>query len=147
MGLVMVGVYRVMASLWASMKLVVALGWWLHFVVVWFSFQDSQKDMSIVELPEVLCIHLKRFRYDAYISTNKISRHIKFPLTGLSMVPFLKQGSAAGGGQGGGHIYNLDAVITHYGGAGGEGHLVCVALVSHCDEGGAQFLHSSHLSL
>ena len=72
--------------------------------------------MSIVELPEVLCIHLKRFRYDAYISTNKISRHIKFPLTGLSMVPFLKQGCAAGGG----HLYNLDAVITHYGGAGGE---------------------------
>lgn len=75
-----------------------------------------------MELPEVLCIHLKRFRYDAYISTNKISRHIRFPLTGLSMGPFLKHSGTAGGSQGnagGSHVYNLDAVITHYGGAGG----------------------------
>ena len=80
-----------------------------------FSFQNSQKEMSIVTLPEVLCIHLKRFRFDAYIST-KISRNIRFPLTGLSMEPFLKQK----GGQGSTHTYDLNAVITHYGGAGGK---------------------------
>lgn len=56
------------------------------------SFQNSVKEMKIVELPEVLCIHLKRFRFDTYLST-KISRHIKFPLVGLDMTPYLKEGN------------------------------------------------------
>ena len=70
--------------------------------------------MSIVELPEVLCIHLKRFKFDAYFSS-KISRHISFPLTKLDMGRYLKkqdQPSQA-------CTYDLNAVITHYGGAGG----------------------------
>ena len=69
--------------------------------------------MSIVRLPEVLCIHLKRFRFDTYLST-KISRHIAFPLTDLDLSPHVKKevDSCCG--------YDLNAVVTHYGGAGGE---------------------------
>ena len=78
------------------------------------SFQNSSKEMSIVKLPEVLCIHLKRFRFDTYFS-GKISRHIAFPLSGLDMSAYLKQGAPTA------PLYELSAVITHYGGAGGEG--------------------------
>jgi len=74
--------------------------------------------MSIVKLPEVLCIHLKRFRFDSYFST-KISRHIAFPLNDLDMSAYLKEVS-------GSHHYTLNAIITHYGGAGG-GHYVAFA--------------------
>ncbi len=77
-----------------------------------YSFQNSEKAMSIASLPEVLCIHLKRFRFDAYFST-KIARHIRFPLSGLDMSPYLKQGHHFS------HLYELNTVITHYGGAGG----------------------------
>ena len=68
--------------------------------------------MSIVKLPEVLCIHLKRFRFDAYFST-KISRHIQFPLKDLDMGPYLKQKDQLG------CTYDLNTIITHYGGAAG----------------------------
>lgn len=68
--------------------------------------------MKIAALPEVLCVHLKRFRFDAYLST-KISRHIRFPLTGLDLASFMSQDTRQT------HLYDLNAVITHYGGAGG----------------------------
>ena len=38
---------------------------------------------------QVLCIHLKRFRFDAYFSS-KISRHIAFPLHNLDLGPHLR---------------------------------------------------------
>lgn len=70
-------------------------------------------------MPEVLCVHVKRFRFDAYFST-KISRHIKFPLAGLEMGRYL-QGESKGRTE----KYNLDAVINHIGGAGGESKRSC----------------------
>jgi ubiquitin carboxyl-terminal hydrolase 20/33 len=84
-------------------------------------FQNSQKEMIITKLPEVLCVHLKRFRFDAYFSS-KISRHIAFPLNDLDMGPYLKDSARAGQNCN----YELCAVITHYGGAGG-GHYVAFA--------------------
>jgi ubiquitin carboxyl-terminal hydrolase 20/33 len=77
--------------------------------------------MIITKLPEVLCVHLKRFRFDAYFSS-KISRHIAFPLNDLDMGPYLKDSARAGRNCN----YELCAVITHYGGAGG-GHYVSFA--------------------
>ena len=88
--------------------------WSLSFISLSFSlcrFQNSQKEMIITKLPEVckstfsvsfiapcllslyyqvLCIHLKRFRFDAYFSS-KISRHIAFPLNDLDMGSYLKE--------------------------------------------------------
>ena len=64
---------------------------------------------------QVLCIHLKRFRFDAFFST-KISRTINFPLTGLNMTPYLKdatQNSTACTN------YELISFISHLGNAGG----------------------------
>ena len=94
-------------------------------------------------LVQVLCVHLKRLRFDAYFSS-KISRHIAFPLNDLDMGPYLKDCEwnnhslflpctvkklrivcvcvcvyiAARAGQN--CNYELCAVITHYGGAGGK---------------------------
>ena len=87
-----------------------------HGEILWTSFQNSLKETSIIALPEVLCIHLKRFRFDAYIST-KISRRISFPLTGLDLKAFMKQEPQKDTHKN--HVYDLNAVITHYGGAGG----------------------------
>ncbi|XP_064396159.1 ubiquitin carboxyl-terminal hydrolase 20-like isoform X2 [Halichondria panicea] len=83
------------------------------------SFQNSRKQTSIIKLPDVLCIHLKRFKFDAYFST-KISRNITFPLTDLEMGGYLREG------KGRRERYNLDAVINHIGGAGG-GHYIAFA--------------------
>lgn len=42
-------------------------------------------------LPEVLTIHLKRFRHEPLFSS-KISSHISFPIRGLDMKPWLTRG-------------------------------------------------------
>ena len=52
------------------------------------------------ELPEIMCIHLKRFRFDnayGWFAGSKNSRLVTFPVTGtLDMSAFLEQpGQAA----------------------------------------------------
>ena len=67
----------------------------------------------IVQLPEVLCIHLKRFRFDTF-HPSKIGRHISFPLDDLCMAPYLK---------GEGQVetqYELISMVTHIGDAHGR---------------------------
>lgn len=44
-----------------------------------------------MELPEILCIHLKRFRHEL-MSSSKISNYVSFPLTQLDMRPYLHKG-------------------------------------------------------
>ena len=41
--------------------------------------------------PQILCIHLKRFKHEMYFSS-KINHFISFPLTGLDMKPFVVKG-------------------------------------------------------
>ncbi|PRP87113.1 ubiquitin carboxyl-terminal hydrolase 33 [Planoprotostelium fungivorum] len=48
---------------------------------------DGEKMFKILKLPEILCIHVKRFRYDSYFSS-KLSDHVRFPLRNLSMETF-----------------------------------------------------------
>lgn len=45
---------------------------------------DALKTLSIAKLPEVLCIHIKRFSHNSYFSS-KINRFISFPLVNLDM--------------------------------------------------------------
>jgi ubiquitin carboxyl-terminal hydrolase 20/33 len=40
---------------------------------------DSIKKFSIIKLPEILCIHIKRFRHDSYWGS-KIGGVVQFPL-------------------------------------------------------------------
>jgi len=54
--------------------------------------RNGVKFSSIVELPEILTIHLKRFRHEPMFSS-KISSHIAFPIRGLDMKPWTSRGT------------------------------------------------------
>lgn len=56
--------------------------------------RNGVKFSKVIDLPEVLCIHLKRFRHELMFSS-KISSHVSFPLTGLDMRPYLHKGKSA----------------------------------------------------
>ncbi|XP_067629815.1 ubiquitin carboxyl-terminal hydrolase 20 [Eurosta solidaginis] len=78
------------------------------------------KYSQILELPEVLCIHLKRFRHDLSYSS-KISSPVNFPLESFDMRPYLHKDCKSTV-----TIYNLVSVICHHGTVGG-GHYTCFA--------------------
>ncbi len=48
---------------------------------------DAERRISIAALPEVLCVHLKRFSYSSRGSKNTAA--VAFPLSGLDLAPFL----------------------------------------------------------
>ncbi|EDV27481.1 uncharacterized protein TRIADDRAFT_53214 [Trichoplax adhaerens] len=83
--------------------------------------RNGIKYSKITHLPEILCLHLKRFKHDSY-STSKINCSVNFPLTGLEMKSFLNTGHKIQS-----TTYDLVAIISHHGAAGG-GHYVCYAL-------------------
>ncbi|XP_030558298.1 ubiquitin carboxyl-terminal hydrolase 20 [Drosophila novamexicana] len=78
------------------------------------------KYSRVLNLPEVLCIHLKRFRHDLSYSS-KISSHVYFPLEGFDMRPYLHKDCTSLV-----PTYNLCSVICHHGTVGG-GHYTCYA--------------------
>jgi ubiquitin carboxyl-terminal hydrolase 20/33 len=51
---------------------------------------DAKKTLSIFKPPEVLCVHLKRFKHDTLFGT-KISDTVVFPLDNLDVSPFCVQ--------------------------------------------------------
>jgi hypothetical protein len=53
--------------------------------------RNGVKFSRVLALPEILCVHLKRFRHDLSYSS-KISSAVNFPLTGLNMQPYLHPG-------------------------------------------------------
>jgi ubiquitin carboxyl-terminal hydrolase 20/33 len=77
--------------------------------------------VQVLQLPEVLCIHLKRFRHELMFSS-KISSAVSFPLKGLDMRPYLHTDCVSKV-----TTYELFSVICHYGTAGG-GHYISYAL-------------------
>ncbi|XP_076260331.1 ubiquitin specific protease 20/33 isoform X2 [Rhynchophorus ferrugineus] len=83
--------------------------------------RNGIKFSKVLQLPEVLCIHLKRFRHELMYSS-KISAAVSFPLRGLDMKPYLQisQSSRVS-------TYDLFSVICHHGTAGG-GHYTSFAL-------------------
>ncbi|XP_060266998.1 ubiquitin carboxyl-terminal hydrolase 33 isoform X7 [Ovis aries] len=79
--------------------------------------RNGVKFCKVQKFPEILCIHLKRFRHELMFST-KISTHVSFPLEGLDLQPFLAKDSPA-------QIVNYDllSVICHHGTAS-SGHYI-----------------------
>ena len=55
--------------------------------------RNSIKFSRIHRLPEILCIHFKRFRHDGYWASSKISRYIAFPLYSLDLAPYMVKGT------------------------------------------------------
>lgn len=78
------------------------------------------KFSRVLELPEMLCVHLKRFRHDLSYSS-KISSPVNFPLVGLDMRPYLHKECKSKVS-----TYDLTAVICHHGTVGG-GHYTSFA--------------------
>ncbi|XP_005177144.1 ubiquitin carboxyl-terminal hydrolase 20 [Musca domestica] len=78
------------------------------------------KYSRVLDLPEVLCIHLKRFRHDLSYSS-KISAHVEFPLENFDMNPYVHKDCKSQVA-----LYNLTSVICHHGTVGG-GHYTCYA--------------------
>ncbi|UYV84077.1 USP20, partial [Cordylochernes scorpioides] len=50
--------------------------------------RNGMKYSKVLQLPEILCIHLKRFRHEVMFSS-KIGNYVSFPLEGLDLAPFL----------------------------------------------------------
>uniref|UniRef100_A0A672L5L0 Ubiquitin carboxyl-terminal hydrolase n=1 Tax=Sinocyclocheilus grahami TaxID=75366 RepID=A0A672L5L0_SINGR len=79
--------------------------------------RNGVKFCKVQSLPEILCIHLKRFRHELMFST-KIGTHVSFPLEGLEMQPFLAKDCSAQT-----TTYDLLSVICHHGTAS-SGHYI-----------------------
>uniref|UniRef100_F6WZ31 Ubiquitin carboxyl-terminal hydrolase n=1 Tax=Xenopus tropicalis TaxID=8364 RepID=F6WZ31_XENTR len=79
--------------------------------------RNGVKYCKVLRLPEILCIHLKRFRHEVMYSF-KIGSHVSFPLEGLNLRPFLAKECVS-------RIttYDLLAVICHHGSAS-SGHYI-----------------------
>lgn len=79
--------------------------------------RNGVKYCKVLRLPEILCIHLKRFRHEVMYSF-KISSHVSFPLEGLDLRPFLAKECTSQV-----TTYDLLSVICHHGTAG-SGHYI-----------------------
>ncbi|KAM9790252.1 ubiquitin carboxyl-terminal hydrolase 33 isoform X1 [Syngnathus typhle] len=79
--------------------------------------RNGVKFCKMQSLPEILCIHLKRFRHELMFST-KIGTHVSFPLEGLDLQPFLAKDSSTQTAN-----YDLLSVICHHGTAS-SGHYI-----------------------
>uniref|UniRef100_A0A3Q2X9V5 Ubiquitin carboxyl-terminal hydrolase n=1 Tax=Hippocampus comes TaxID=109280 RepID=A0A3Q2X9V5_HIPCM len=79
--------------------------------------RNGVKFCKMQSLPEILCIHLKRFRHELMFST-KIGTHVSFPLEGLDLQPFLAKDSSTQTTN-----YDLLSVICHHGTAS-SGHYI-----------------------
>lgn len=55
--------------------------------------RNGMKYSRVLELPEMLCVHLKRFRHDLSYSS-KIASPVHFPLRGLDMSAYLHRGKS-----------------------------------------------------
>lgn len=50
--------------------------------------RNGIKYSKVISLPDILCIHLKRFRHE-FMYSSKISSQVTFPLEGLDMAPYM----------------------------------------------------------
>ncbi|XP_072938041.1 ubiquitin carboxyl-terminal hydrolase 3-like [Epargyreus clarus] len=90
--------------------------------------QKSTKQFWIRRLPNVLCLHLKRFRWHNYFRT-KVDTNISFPLSALDMSRFVLSNVPDTRRSGlGNNLYDLAAVIVHHGSGAGSGHYTAFAI-------------------
>lgn len=82
--------------------------------------RESTKTIRVQRLPEVLVLHLKRFRQTGY-RRSKSNVNVRFPLGALDMASVCDEAAREGGTQ-----YALYAVSCHGGGMGG-GHYTAMA--------------------
>ncbi|CAJ0583481.1 unnamed protein product, partial [Mesorhabditis spiculigera] len=79
--------------------------------------QKGTKYCQISSLPEVLCIHLKRFKMDAAGFKQKVSTHTLFPVYGLNLAPYALPECTKNGAK-----YELSGMVIHSGNQAESGH-------------------------
>uniref|UniRef100_A0A182P5G7 Ubiquitin carboxyl-terminal hydrolase n=1 Tax=Anopheles epiroticus TaxID=199890 RepID=A0A182P5G7_9DIPT len=90
--------------------------------------QKSTKRFWIRRLPNVLCLHIKRFRWNNFYRT-KIDLRIAFPINALDMSQFvLNNGPETRRSNSSCNIYDLAAVIVHHGNGSSCGHYTSFAI-------------------
>ncbi|KAG2538644.1 hypothetical protein PVAP13_9NG354800 [Panicum virgatum] len=100
--------------------------------------RQASKKLDLWRLPEILVVHLKRFSYSRYMK-NKLDTFVNFPIHDLNMSKYVKQMSR-GDRQ---PMYELYAVINHYGGLGGGHYSAYAKLV---EEDNWYHFDDSHVS-
>lgn len=90
--------------------------------------QRSTKKFWIRRLPNVLCLHIKRFRWQSFFRV-KLDAFVEFPLNGLDMNKYvLNNLHETRGNFSGSNEYDLAAVIVHHGSGAGSGHYTAYAM-------------------
>uniref|UniRef100_A0A8C2XQB5 Ubiquitin carboxyl-terminal hydrolase n=1 Tax=Cyclopterus lumpus TaxID=8103 RepID=A0A8C2XQB5_CYCLU len=90
----------------------------------------AHKQLLIYRLPQVLRLHLKRFRWSGRNHREKIGVHVAFDQV-LNIKPYCCTGSGHSVHRGG-YTYDLSAVVMHHGKGFGSGHYT-VSWV-HCND-------------
>ncbi|XP_063053466.1 ubiquitin carboxyl-terminal hydrolase 3 [Engraulis encrasicolus] len=80
--------------------------------------QKSTKKFWVQKLPKVLCLHLKRFHWTAYLR-NKVDTYVEFPMQGLDMSGYLLESESASSQT---CVFDLAASVVHHGSGVGSGH-------------------------
>ncbi|CAN6311507.1 unnamed protein product [Urochloa humidicola] len=100
--------------------------------------RQASKKLDLWRLPEILVVHLKRFSYSRYMK-NKLDTFVNFPIHDLNMSKYVKQTSRDAQQP----MYELYAVINHYGGLGGGHYSAYAKLV---EEDNWYHFDDSHVS-
>eukprot|EP00826_Nyctotherus_ovalis_P029902 TRINITY_DN2371_c0_g5_i4.p1 TRINITY_DN2371_c0_g5~~TRINITY_DN2371_c0_g5_i4.p1 ORF type:complete len:932 (-),score=291.53 TRINITY_DN2371_c0_g5_i4:108-2882(-) len=91
----------------------------------------ASKKMDLYKLPDILVIHLKRFRnkpLSIWSSAKKISDFVDYPISGLNVAKYTLAPEEISGGC----LYDLFAVSNHFGGLSG-GHYTATCFNSVAD--------------
>ena len=84
------------------------------------SYQEAQKSMKVLQLPSVMALHLKRFKYMEQLQRfKKLSYRIVFPFE-------LKVPNTAAATQAPDSVYDLFAVVVHLGSGPNHGHYIAM---------------------
>ncbi len=86
--------------------------------------QPSTKKFWFRKLPNVLCMHIKRFQWTGFLRS-KIDVFVQFPLRGLDLRPYILKPEESPDSES--TIYDLKAVVIHQGSGAGCGHYVAFA--------------------
>jgi ubiquitin C-terminal hydrolase len=100
-------------------------------------YREGNQNMVLWRLPDLLTFHVKRFNCSARWR-EKITTKVNFPLTGLDMSEWCHPESPALTQMGpDSQIYDLIAVVNHYGGMTG-GHYVATCKATPCGPLGSE---------
>lgn len=75
--------------------------------------REAHKRLNLARAPEVLIVHLKRFRFTGAAVSGKVTLPVRYPLRGLDLRPYMAKDASESGEPL--PVYDLFAVSNHYG--------------------------------